>query len=173
MDLSLLGQSREAVGAASCRPLRSWPLSRRSGRVPALPYPPLRSRLILRLNRGGHKVRPRARRSQPGVPALSLPPVPKLPELGVAPRPATTCCKIVTGLCHSSACQREGGKANEAADSASVEPPFIKGHSTRKECRSQFRGAATEDIGAIFYVANSTVASRRYVPGKRFELANV
>jgi len=24
-------------------PLRSWPLSRRSGRVPALPYPPLRS----------------------------------------------------------------------------------------------------------------------------------
>jgi len=43
MDLSLLGQSREAVGAASCRPLRSWPLSRRSGRVPALPYPPPRS----------------------------------------------------------------------------------------------------------------------------------
>ena len=30
-------------GAASCRPSRSWPLGRRSGRVPALPYPPPRS----------------------------------------------------------------------------------------------------------------------------------
>src|SRR5260370_5709109 len=29
-------------GAASCRPPRSWPLGRRSGRVPALPYPPPR-----------------------------------------------------------------------------------------------------------------------------------
>jgi hypothetical protein len=28
--------------AASCRPPRSWRLSRRSGRVPALPYPPPR-----------------------------------------------------------------------------------------------------------------------------------
>ena len=30
-------------GAASCRPPRSWPLGRRSGRVPALPDPPPRS----------------------------------------------------------------------------------------------------------------------------------
>ena len=30
-------------GAASCRPPRFWPLGRRSGRVPALPYPPPRS----------------------------------------------------------------------------------------------------------------------------------
>src|SRR5947209_20162430 len=29
-------------GAASCRPHRSWHLGRRSGRVPALPYPPPR-----------------------------------------------------------------------------------------------------------------------------------
>ena len=29
-------------GAASCRPRRSWPLGRRSGRVAALPYPPPR-----------------------------------------------------------------------------------------------------------------------------------
>jgi hypothetical protein len=28
--------------AASCRPPRSWDLDRRSGRVPALPYPPPR-----------------------------------------------------------------------------------------------------------------------------------
>ena len=34
----------EGRGAASCRPLRSWPLGRRSGRVPALPYPPPRYR---------------------------------------------------------------------------------------------------------------------------------
>ena len=30
-------------GAASCRPPRSWPPGRRSGRVPALPYPPPKS----------------------------------------------------------------------------------------------------------------------------------
>ena len=42
LDLSLLDQSRRVVRAASCRPLRSWPLGRRSGRVPALPYPPPR-----------------------------------------------------------------------------------------------------------------------------------
>ncbi len=43
MDLSLFGQSRRCRGAASCRSFRSWPLGRRSGRVPALPYPPPRS----------------------------------------------------------------------------------------------------------------------------------
>jgi len=42
MDLSLCGQSRGCRGAASCRPPRSWHLGRRSGRVPALPYPPPR-----------------------------------------------------------------------------------------------------------------------------------
>jgi hypothetical protein len=42
MDLSLSGQSRRCGGAASRRPLRSWRLGRRSGRVPALPYPPPR-----------------------------------------------------------------------------------------------------------------------------------
>ncbi len=36
MDLSLSGQSWVGRGAASCRPRRSWPLGRRSGRVPAL-----------------------------------------------------------------------------------------------------------------------------------------
>ena|SRR5438105_857595 len=38
-------------GASCDTPLRSWPLSRRSGRFPALPYPPLRSVRILTANR--------------------------------------------------------------------------------------------------------------------------
>src|ERR1700681_1419375 len=33
--------------AASCRPIRSWPLGRRSGRFPPLPYPPPRSKGIV------------------------------------------------------------------------------------------------------------------------------
>ena len=33
-------------GAEERRPLRSWPLRRRSGRFPPLPYPPLRSWLL-------------------------------------------------------------------------------------------------------------------------------
>jgi hypothetical protein len=37
-----LGPIPGCRGAASCRPPRSWPLDRRSGRVPALPYPPPR-----------------------------------------------------------------------------------------------------------------------------------
>ena len=37
-----LGPIPGCRGAASCRPPRSWPLGRRSGRVPAWPYPPPR-----------------------------------------------------------------------------------------------------------------------------------
>jgi hypothetical protein len=40
MDLSLLGQSRDAEGRRRAAHPRSWPLGRRSGRVPALRYPP-------------------------------------------------------------------------------------------------------------------------------------
>ena len=40
--LIALGPIPGCPGAASCRPPRSWHLGRRSGRVPALPYPPPR-----------------------------------------------------------------------------------------------------------------------------------
>jgi hypothetical protein len=40
---------RMEAGAASCRPHSGWPLGRRSGRVPALPYPPPRSQLKVRM----------------------------------------------------------------------------------------------------------------------------
>src|SRR5271165_2783163 len=43
-------------GAASCRPPRSWPLGRRSGRVPALPYPP--PRLLQCIGDHGHRAMP-------------------------------------------------------------------------------------------------------------------
>src|SRR5262245_3765342 len=42
---SVVGHDKSAQkqnGVSSDTPLRSWPLSRRSGRFPALPYPPLR-----------------------------------------------------------------------------------------------------------------------------------
>jgi hypothetical protein len=47
MDLSLHARPEavrffEPNGASVDTPLRSWPLSRRSGRFPAVPYPPLR-----------------------------------------------------------------------------------------------------------------------------------
>ena len=45
VDLSH-GANPEWKRAASCHPIRSWPLSRRSGRFPPLPYPPLRSWLL-------------------------------------------------------------------------------------------------------------------------------
>jgi hypothetical protein len=43
-------------GAASCRPPRSWPLGRRSGRVPAWPYPP--PRLLQCIGDHGHRAMP-------------------------------------------------------------------------------------------------------------------
>ena len=43
-----LGANPEGKGrAASCRPLRSWPLRLRLGRFPPLPYPPLRSLIVV------------------------------------------------------------------------------------------------------------------------------
>ena len=41
--------------AASCRPLRSWSLGRRSGRVAALPYPPPKPFLIVAPCQHGRK----------------------------------------------------------------------------------------------------------------------
>src|ERR1700687_1185603 len=42
-----MGANPEWQRAASCRPIRSWPLGRRSGRFPPLPYPPPRSKGIV------------------------------------------------------------------------------------------------------------------------------
>ena len=39
--LTLWGQSRRGLGAASCRPFWSWYLGWRSGRAAGLSYPPL------------------------------------------------------------------------------------------------------------------------------------
>ena len=50
MDLSLYANPealKNKTGHLAITPLRSWPLSRRSGRFPALPCPPLRSIRIL------------------------------------------------------------------------------------------------------------------------------
>ena len=47
-DLSRWCQSRRGSGATRRRPgLRSWPLGRRSGRFPPLPYPPPRPKTIV------------------------------------------------------------------------------------------------------------------------------
>jgi hypothetical protein len=62
MDLSLCANpeaasSRKPNGASCDTPLRSWPLSRRSGRFPALPYPPLRPIRILIENENVERTR--------------------------------------------------------------------------------------------------------------------
>ena len=61
-----LGPIPGCRGAASCRPPRSWPLGRRSGRVPALPYPP--PRLLQCIRDHGHLAIPGwVARSQDGA----------------------------------------------------------------------------------------------------------
>src|SRR5437763_69350 len=53
-------------GAASCRPPRSWPLGRHSGRVPAWPSPP--PRLLQWIRHYGHPAIPgRVARSRDGA----------------------------------------------------------------------------------------------------------
>ena len=51
-----LGPIPGCRGAASCRPPRSWHLGRRSGRVPALPYPPPRHQQCI--GDHGHRAMP-------------------------------------------------------------------------------------------------------------------
>jgi hypothetical protein len=59
-----------------------------------------------------------------------------------------------------------------SSNDASVVPPSLKTLSALAERRAQYRGAATEVIGEIFHGANSMVAARRYIPGKRLEVVD-
>ena len=67
--------------------------------------------------------------------------------------------------------QQRKETTSEALNEASVELPSAHVPSTRKACRPQYRGAATEGIGAIFDEANSTVVNGRYVPSKRLKFS--
>jgi len=78
-----------------------------------------------------------------------------------------------SGACGSSPGDVERRDCDEVADDASVVPPS-RGPALAPvtERQAQYRGAATERIGEILDVANSMVAVRRYIPGKRFGLAD-
>jgi hypothetical protein len=120
------GPIPERRGAASCRSLRSWPLGRRSGRVPALPDPPPRPFQCTK-GHGRETIHGRATFSQNGVTVFPWICEPRQGWVirAFALRRIATRCRAHVGICTSYYLSARLEKEDRSRlDRGSLRPPI-------------------------------------------------